>query len=135
MHLNLWVRSTFSCAVPIGRPYCEFGVRLLLIGFPAVILQNLYNLGARKIFIVSVGPLGCIPSQLYQQKSPDGSCIEFLNSYVRGFNAAVRPLLRQLTSSLPGSIYVYGNAYDLVASYVANPAAVGTSDLPPRLLH
>nr|XP_024395505.1 GDSL esterase/lipase At1g71250-like [Physcomitrium patens] len=31
----------------------------------------------------------------------------------------------QLMSSLPGSIYVYANAYDLVASFVANPARYG----------
>ncbi|KAG0586588.1 hypothetical protein KC19_2G102000 [Ceratodon purpureus] len=88
-------------------------------------LRRLYSLGARKIFIFGVGPLGCIPSQLYNQKSPDGSCIEFINSYVRGFNQATKSLLKDLTNSLPGSIYVYGNAYDLVDGYVHRPAEYG----------
>lgn len=99
-------------------------------------MQRLYSLGGRKIFVFGVGPLGCIPSQLYNQKSPDGVCIEFINSYVRGFNQATRLLLKDLTNSLPGSIYVYGNAYDLVNGYVNRPADYGTKIIhhPPVLL-
>lgn len=105
-------------------------VSLLLIilkqSFIARLVQRLYSLGARKIFIDGVGPLGCIPSQLYNQKSPDGACIEFINGYVRGFNQATIALLKQLTASLPGSIYVYANAYDLVSRYIDRPADYGT---------
>ncbi|KAG0566090.1 hypothetical protein M758_7G036300 [Ceratodon purpureus] len=90
-------------------------------------LRRLYSLGARKIFLFGVGPLGCIPSQLFLNKSPDGSCIEFINTYVRGFNEATRVLAKELTASLPGSIFVYGNVYDLVADIIANPANYGFS--------
>ena len=50
---------------------------------------------------------------------------EFINIYVGGFNEATRVLARQLTASLPGSTFVYGNSYDLVAGTIANPAKYG----------
>jgi hypothetical protein len=88
-------------------------------------LQRLYALGARKIVVFGVGPLGCTPSQLFNQKSSDGICIEFVNSYVRDLNVATKALLNRLTATLQGSIFLYGNAYDLIASYIANPGAFG----------
>jgi len=108
-----------------GKQYTPKQYEDLLIATFDQQLRTLYALGARKIFVFGVGPLGCIPSQLYQQKSPDGKCIEFINGYVRGFNEATRVLLRKLTASLPGSIFVYANSYDLVADYVASPAKYG----------
>jgi hypothetical protein len=82
-------------------------------------------LGARKIAIINVGPLGCIPSQLASNNVQNGQCIEYINGYVRGFNAATVLLVNRLSAQLPGSKFVIGNAYDIVADKIANPANYG----------
>jgi len=87
-------------------------------------VQTLYNLGARKVLVSGVGPLGCIPSRL-AKGSLDGSCIASENELVVGFNAALKPLLLELTQTLPGSIFVYGNAYDAVLGLINNPNPEG----------
>ena len=94
--------------------------------------QRLYSVGARKIFLFGVGPLGCIPSQIYQNNSPNGACVEFINSDVRLFNEATRVLARELTASLPGATVVYGNVYSLVSDIIANPATYGKSLEPAQ---
>ncbi|CAM6099718.1 unnamed protein product [Calypogeia fissa] len=88
-------------------------------------LTLLYNMGARKICVFNVGPLGCIPSQLAQNNVQDGSCIDYINGYVQGFNRAAGILLNTLSGQLPGSMFVYGNAYDLVLEKVLQPANYG----------
>ncbi|PKU87539.1 GDSL esterase/lipase 7 [Dendrobium catenatum] len=88
-------------------------------------LKSLYMLGVRKMLLVGIGPLGCIPSQLYQHNSTDGSCIEIVNKQVSLFNERLVPLLLKLNSTLQGSFFVYENIYDTFVDLVQNPASYG----------
>lgn len=74
--------------------------------------------------VFAVGPLGCIPSQIVAGNSK-GVCIDRINAYSRGFNAAVRPMVAQLNSALPGAKFVYGDAYRAVSQFIADPAQFG----------
>nr|PNR63138.1 hypothetical protein PHYPA_001563 [Physcomitrium patens] len=130
---NDYINNYLLTGSATSRQYTPQQYQDLLISEFKKQLRTLYGLGARKIVVFGVGPLGCIPSQLYNQRSPDGSCIQFVNSYVRGFNAASKILLKQLTASLPGSNFVYANVYDLIASYVSSPAQFGKRSLPTFL--
>ncbi|KAJ7525773.1 hypothetical protein O6H91_17G065600 [Diphasiastrum complanatum] len=87
-------------------------------------LTTLYNLGARKVVISAVGPLGCIPSQI-NQRSPSGACVQFINNYVVNFNAAVKSLLNTLNQQLPGAVFNYGDSYNAVLTLINNPATYG----------
>lgn len=98
----------------------------LLISTYAQQLTTLYNLGGRKFMVCGVGPLGCIPSQIVQNSlNQNGQCVEFINAYVQGFNAALRPMLQQLTATLLGATFTYANSYDLGMSYINNPGTYG----------
>ncbi|CAM6099719.1 unnamed protein product [Calypogeia fissa] len=88
-------------------------------------LTQLYHLGARKITVFNVGPLGCIPAQLAMNNVQDGRCIEYINDYVQGFNAAMGLLLNTLTVQLQGSTFLYGNAYDLMIDKILHPSNYG----------
>jgi hypothetical protein len=85
----------------------------------------LYKLGARRFSISSLGPLGCIPSQLNIQKSPDGTCIKFLQDVAISFNAALKPMTEELNAMFPDATYVYVNSFGIVMDYISNPAAYG----------
>lgn len=87
-------------------------------------LIELYNLGARKISISALGPLGCIPSQL-SMKSKDGKCIDSLQQLSRNFNAALKSMTEELNAELPEATYVYANSFDMVLEYIQNPTKYG----------
>ncbi|KAH7427735.1 hypothetical protein KP509_10G057300 [Ceratopteris richardii] len=86
-------------------------------------LKELYNLGARRFSISSLGPLGCIPSQLNINKSPDGTCIPKLQQISVNFNTALKAITEQLNAELPDATYLY--VHSLAGDYISNPTAYG----------
>lgn len=88
-------------------------------------LTEMYNKGARKFSISSLGPLGCIPSQLNMKKSVNGACIESLQQLSMNFNAALKSMTEQLNAELPDATFVYVNSFGIVMDYISNPAAYG----------
>ncbi|EFJ14546.1 hypothetical protein SELMODRAFT_423586 [Selaginella moellendorffii] len=51
--------------------------------------QTLYNLGARRIIVTGVGPIGCIPYQLTLNLRRDGSCVPSANKLALDYNSAL----------------------------------------------
>ncbi|XP_002963881.2 GDSL esterase/lipase At1g71250 [Selaginella moellendorffii] len=88
-------------------------------------LQEIYRLGARKIVVANVGPLGCIPSSLFLYNSTTGGCIEPVEAIVRDFNDALKPMLVELNSQLPGATIVYGNVYNIFRDVIDHPSKFG----------
>ncbi|BFI42990.1 protein MpCUS [Marchantia polymorpha subsp. ruderalis] len=108
-----------------ARQYPDFNVYsdLLIDTFRGQITE-LYNLGARKISISNIGPLGCIPSQL-AQGSRTGECVKTLNDYAISFNVRLAPMIAALEKQLPGSTLIIADSYKIVMDYVMDPGAYG----------
>ncbi|KAF3774628.1 GDSL esterase/lipase 7 [Nymphaea thermarum] len=87
-------------------------------------LQRLYSLGARKIVVVNVGPLGCMPSQLAKADT-NGQCVGRVNQAISAFNSQLVELVKNINSTLPGSTFVHYNVYDTFMNIVDNPAMYG----------
>ncbi|KAJ4707214.1 GDSL esterase/lipase [Melia azedarach] len=90
-------------------------------------LQRLYSLGARKIIVFEIGPIGCIPSITRKYKHK-GQCVEDKNRDVSLFNNMLPAMLQNLTSSLKGSIFVNGQAHWLGYDAIINPSHYGLTD-------
>ena len=88
-------------------------------------MQALQSFGLRKFLLAGVGPLGCIPNQLASGAAPAGKCVSFVNDIVGLFNTRLRSLVDQLTRSHPGSIFVYGNTYEVFTDILNNPDSFG----------
>ncbi|KAM7258170.1 hypothetical protein ACFE04_013911 [Oxalis oulophora] len=86
-------------------------------------VQNLYNLGARKFVLIGVGQIGCSPNQLSQ--SPDGKCVERVNSANQLFNNKLRALVDQFNNQNPDGRSIYVNVYGMFQDIVSNPASYG----------
>ncbi|XP_024526415.1 GDSL esterase/lipase 7 isoform X2 [Selaginella moellendorffii] len=87
-------------------------------------ISRLYDLGARKMVVFGVGPLGCIPNQL--MRTTDQKCNPQVNSYVQGFNAALqRQLSGILLKQLPKVRFAYAHGYDRFIDMVKSPASYG----------
>ncbi|PKA59833.1 GDSL esterase/lipase 7 [Apostasia shenzhenica] len=108
-----------------SRDYTPEGFADLLISNFEQQLTSLYGLGARKMVLVGIGPLGCIPSQLYQRNSIDGSCITAVNDAISLFNERLPGLRAKLNSNLPGSFFVIEEIYNTFMDMIQNPANYG----------
>ncbi|PSS33631.1 GDSL esterase/lipase [Actinidia chinensis var. chinensis] len=99
----------------------------LLIDQLSTKLERLYNLGARKIVMFEIGPIGCIPS-ITRQIKHNGTCVEDVNKAVAIFNNHLPSMLKNLNTTLPGSNFVLGHAYSLATNVISNPKLYGLTD-------
>ncbi|XP_004296240.1 PREDICTED: GDSL esterase/lipase At4g16230-like [Fragaria vesca subsp. vesca] len=89
-------------------------------------ITRLYNLGAKKIVMVNVGPIGCIPYQREVNRVADpDSCAAFPNQLARSFNAKLRTLVTELNKNLPGAKFVYADVYSIVEDIIDNYKSYG----------
>ncbi|KAK3027426.1 hypothetical protein RJ639_042066 [Escallonia herrerae] len=89
-------------------------------------LKMLHSLGARKLMVFGLGPMGCIPLQ--RVLSTSGDCQHRTNKLALNFNQAGSKLLEDLSSNLPNASYQFGDAYDVVNSVITNPSQYGFSN-------
>ncbi|KAF3457860.1 hypothetical protein FNV43_RR02520 [Rhamnella rubrinervis] len=87
-------------------------------------LKDLYSLGARKILMFDIAPLGCTPF-LVSRVKPDGLCVDVVNSMVTQFNGKLYFKLIDLASSLKGMTFYIAQTYRLVYDIVENPDRFG----------
>lgn len=101
---------------------------LFLILF--ILLQRLYNLGARKIVVLNVGPIGCTPNQREANlnKLLD-TCVVFPNWLAQLFNTQLKGLITQLSSTLEGSKFVYADLYSVMDDIIHNYSKYGINNL------
>lgn len=84
-------------------------------------------MGARKVVMFEIGPIGCIPSITRKGNihGERGKCVEQVNEVASCFNQRLGPMLRNLTSSLQGSTFVLGEANWLGYDAINNPPKYG----------
>ncbi|XP_059638883.1 GDSL esterase/lipase 7-like [Cornus florida] len=87
-------------------------------------LQDLYNLGARKLSVFGISPLGCLPCILDKMKT-ETRCVESLNDVVKVFNTKLEAKLKELGSTLKGSTFIMGNIYTIAREILENPSSYG----------
>ncbi|TYJ15543.1 hypothetical protein E1A91_A10G190200v1 [Gossypium mustelinum] len=88
-------------------------------------LTRLYTSGARKIIVVNVGPIGCIPYERDLNPTAGTSCAGRPNQLAQLFNTELRSLTKELTTSFKGSIFVYADVYRIVDDMIQNYRAYG----------
>ncbi|KAA8531219.1 hypothetical protein F0562_005867 [Nyssa sinensis] len=88
-------------------------------------LTRLYNMGARKIIVANVGPIGCIPYQREIDPSAGDSCVVFPNELAQIFNIWLKSLVVELSTNLKGSKFVYADFYHIVENILQNYISYG----------
>ncbi|XVF66100.1 hypothetical protein PTKIN_Ptkin10aG0007200 [Pterospermum kingtungense] len=88
-------------------------------------LTRLYSLGARKIVVVNVGPIGCIPYERDLNPTAGDSCVSHQNQVAQLFNTELRSLIKELSTSLKGSYFVYADVYRTVENIIQNYRSYG----------
>ncbi|KAG8374527.1 hypothetical protein BUALT_Bualt10G0004200 [Buddleja alternifolia] len=89
-------------------------------------LFRLHGLGARKLVVVGIGPLGCIPFIRATNLIPTGECSVKVNNLVNGYNQKLKQELHQMNKDMgPNAIFVYANSFDIFTQIILNYSNYG----------
>lgn len=108
---------TMSYSLPID----QYEVQLLVNADN--FFTELYQLGARKVALFGLTPLGCLP--LVRATWGLGSCFEKYNDIAKAYNVKLEALVNKLNKSLKGLTLVFSPLYDTVMDMINHPSKYG----------
>lgn len=92
------------------------------------LMKDLHGLGARKIGVTSLPPLGCFPAALtqfgYQQEK---GCVRTINNEVLVFNRKLNSTAATLQKQLSGLKLVVFDVFKPLYDAIMSPSTHGTS--------
>jgi phospholipase/lecithinase/hemolysin len=98
-------------------------------------VQSLYKMGARKMMVAGLPPLGCLPVQKSLRGAGSGGCVTEQNEAAERYNAALQKALSKLEADSPGAKIAYVDIYTPLKDMAENPKKYGeqcsSSDLLP----
>ncbi|XP_048128590.1 GDSL esterase/lipase EXL3-like isoform X3 [Rhodamnia argentea] len=97
----------------------------LMVGSASSFLRELYGLGARRIGVLSLPPVGCIPSQRTLHGGPERDCFDPANEVAILFNSKLSAEIDSLNEDLPGARLVYVDIYYPLLAIIQDPARFG----------
>uniref|UniRef100_A0A2N9FIC9 SGNH hydrolase-type esterase domain-containing protein n=1 Tax=Fagus sylvatica TaxID=28930 RepID=A0A2N9FIC9_FAGSY len=92
-----------------------------------ILIKQLYDLGCRKVAVVGLPPIGCLPLQmsLRFQNPLNRKCIERQNVNAQNYNKKLVNLLSTLRANLPETKIEYADAYEIFDDMINNPEKYG----------
>ncbi|CAN1283399.1 GDSL esterase/lipase At1g29670 [Linum perenne] len=94
----------------------------------------MYKLGARKVGLAGVSPIGCTPAAIARMgKTNDSQCDESMNQLVMTFNARLRSLVDELNGEFSDAKFMYLNSTRANQLAIQVSAAAGASSPPPEV--
>ncbi|XP_015881508.3 GDSL esterase/lipase At2g42990-like [Ziziphus jujuba] len=97
-----------------------------LIGLSGNFLREIYSLGARKISLTGLPPMGCLPLERTTNIFGNHECIEEYNKVAVNFNEKLKGLVAKLNQDLPELKLVFTESmYDIAYQIIKKPASFG----------
>lgn len=93
----------------------------LVVNYASTFIQDLYDLGARRIAVFSAPPIGCLPSQRTLAGGLHRMCVERYNQAAQVYNSKLSLELETLGNTLPQSRIVYIDIYSPLLDLIQNP--------------
>ncbi|KAJ4964599.1 hypothetical protein NE237_016448 [Protea cynaroides] len=93
----------------------------ILVQFASTFVQELYRLGARRIVVFGIPPIGCIPSQRTIGGGETRLCEQKRNQAAMLFNSKLSSQLNLLNNKLPQAMLLYNDIYNSVLDLIQNP--------------
>lgn len=86
-------------------------------------MQKLHELGARKLVVVGIGPVGCTPAQRHESIKEE--CSDEVNFWANKYNQQLTSMLQELQSQLNDINYSYFDTYATLTDLIQNPTTHG----------
>lgn len=99
-----------------------------LIGLAEDFVKKLYALGARKLSLTGLSPMGCLPLEKATNFMHPNSCVKEYNDLALEFNGKLNQLVAKLNDELPGMKVLFANPYDLLLQLITAPSQYGKFD-------
>lgn len=98
-----------------------------LVGIAESFVKELYGLGARKISLGGLPPMGCLPLERTTNffGGNGGQCVESYNVVAMNFNGKLNVLVGRLNKELPGIKVVLSDPYYIFLRILRKPSAYG----------
>ncbi|KAH6782740.1 GDSL-like Lipase/Acylhydrolase superfamily protein [Perilla frutescens var. frutescens] len=97
----------------------------LLVSYASAFVQDLYRLGARRIGVTSLPPVGCLPSQRTLRGGPERNCVDEYNQVAQLFNERLSAELASINAQFIDALIVYIDIYNLPLNIIENPKKYG----------
>ncbi|CAN1226722.1 GDSL esterase/lipase EXL3 [Linum perenne] len=101
----------------------------LMATYATSFYEKLYEVGARRIGLLSLPPTGCVPSLRLVQGGLQRDCSESVNRRIRLFNSKLSLAVDRMNKELPGARVVLFDLYNPVLKLVQNPAPYGIEEV------
>lgn len=100
-----------------------------LTGIAEDFVKQIYQLGARKISLTGLPPMGCLPLERAANvlRGHGDTCYDKFNECGLQFNEKLANLIQKLNKGLPGIKIVFANPYNIILQMVQNPSSFGKS--------
>lgn len=99
-----------------------------IVGLSGNFLRKIYSLGARKISLTGLPPMGCLPLERTTNLIGKHECAEDYNKVAMEFNGKLKGLVKKLNEDLPGLKLVFTEGtYDAIYQIIKKPASYGKS--------
>ena len=96
-----------------------------IIGLAEKFVEDIYYLGARKISLAGLPPMGCLPLQRFTNILGHHACAEDKNRLAWEYNAKLTRTIAKLNNKLPGIKLVYADAYGIFLDIITRPSHYG----------
>ncbi|AQK76111.1 GDSL esterase/lipase LTL1 [Zea mays] len=110
-----------------GDSLVDNGNNNYLLSEYAQVLARLHDLGARRVLVQGVGPIGCVPAELALH-SADGACDPELQRAAEMYNPRLMALLADLNARLGAGgdpVFVGVNTHRIHNDFIDDPRAYG----------
>lgn len=97
-------------------------------------MQELYGLGARRIGVTSLPPIGCVPAAITLFGYGSNSCVQSLNNVALKFNKKMNLSTTKISKQYPKLKIAIFDIYKPLLDIVHNPSKSGTYRLN-KLFH
>lgn len=96
-----------------------------LAGIAENFIRNLYALGARKISLGGLPPMGCLPLERTTNIIGQDACVSNYNNIAIEFNDKLKNLTTKLNQELTGIKLVFSNPYYIMLRIIKKPDLFG----------
>ncbi|KAL0354258.1 UNVERIFIED_CONTAM: GDSL esterase/lipase [Sesamum angustifolium] len=98
-----------------------------LVGVAETFIREIYGLGARKMSLTGIPPMGCLPLERttnYVNGNGD-KCMDGYNDVALHFNAKLGDLVKKMNDEMLGIRVVFSNPYDVFMQIIREPSTFG----------
>ncbi|XP_019449471.1 PREDICTED: GDSL esterase/lipase EXL1-like [Lupinus angustifolius] len=97
----------------------------IMVNSASNFLEEIYELGARRIGVFSAPPVGCVPFQRTMAGGLERKCVENYNNAIQLFNSKLSKQIDSLSHNFPNTRITYMDVYTPLLDIILNPQKYG----------